>query len=493
MILRNVSIRTCHAYEYMVDKARGYKNVGFIIKDLYNKLYASRREIMFDGDTEAALAYLNGMCVEDTEFYGKFSVDEENKLCNLFWRDTRSLVDYERFRDVLLFNSTYKTNCYEKPLVLFVGFINHLTSVVSGCALLLDENIETYVWVLETFISSMNGKNVTANVKDQKLREKFIEIMWESTTLEEFERSWTDMIKIFTQEHEMSTQRCEGMNKYMKDYTKIGVKLIELVPALVRGQKRLRFKYSETDYKCRYSKHRLSTQLCKLEEDTSKIYTDNVFFVVRKELERVCGLINEVVVQSDGFKTYVMWRHNKVDQRFNAVYFQGESGTPFVCSCQKMEYEGIPCCHIFNVLKHESITKIPTSLVMKRWTINEKCNNEILDTCGLTTNVTEDGESKSRFGYISDRLSKLSFRASSSKEIYEMVSEEVDKLEKKLETMSIVSEVRRQDDGRGRHENHIRDPNVVKTKGKKKEPRRVTGEKGRKCSKCGGYGHNKQR
>ncbi|KAL6205563.1 hypothetical protein ACLB2K_022821 [Fragaria x ananassa] len=216
------------------------------------------------------------------------------------------------------------------------------------------------------------GENVMTNVKDQKLRERFIEIM--------------------------------------------------------------------------YSKHKLSTQLRKLEEDASKIYTDNVFFVVRKEIERVCGLITEAVVQSNGFKTYVMWRHNKVDQRFNVVYFQRESGTPFVCSRQKMEYEGIPCCHIFNVLKHESVTKILSSLVMKRWTISEKCNIEILDTCGLTTNVIEDGESKSRFGYISDMLSKLLFRASSSKEIYEMVSEEVDKLEKKLEAVSIVPKVRRMTD-----------------------------------------------
>ncbi|KAL6204964.1 hypothetical protein ACLB2K_022230 [Fragaria x ananassa] len=154
----SVSIRTYHAYEYLVDKAGGYVNVGFRIKDLYNKLDASRREIMLEGDTEATLSYLNGKGDGEEQFYCKFSVNEDNKLCNLFWRDTRSLVDYESFGDVLLFDTTYKTNCYEKPLVLFVGSSNHLTSIVFGCALLLDETIDTYVWVLETFISSMKGK-----------------------------------------------------------------------------------------------------------------------------------------------------------------------------------------------------------------------------------------------------------------------------------------------------------------------------------------------
>ncbi|XP_004293033.1 PREDICTED: protein FAR1-RELATED SEQUENCE 9-like [Fragaria vesca subsp. vesca] len=277
-----------------------------------------------------------------------------------------------------------------------------------------------------------------------------------------------------------STQRCEGMNKYVKDFLKSGVKLVELVRSFIRALLRLRFTYSEIDFDCRYSKHEMKTQLYMLENDASKIYTDNVFYVVRKEIERVGGLITEAAVQSDGFKTYIMWRHSRVDRRFSVVYFQGEGDPRFVCSCQKMEYEGIPCCHIFNVLKHESISKIPISLKMKRWMIVEKSDAEKLDA-HMVTNVTEDGESKSRFGYISDRLSKLSFHASSSKELYDMVNEEVDKLEKKLEAVSIVPEVRRQEGGCGRHENLIRDPNVVKTKGKKKEQRKTTGKQDRKC------------
>lgn len=88
-VLRNVAIRTCHGYEYLVDKAGGYVNVGFKIKDLYNKIDGERREIMLEGDTEAAFAYLNGKREGDSQFYFQFSVDEENRLCNLFWRDSK--------------------------------------------------------------------------------------------------------------------------------------------------------------------------------------------------------------------------------------------------------------------------------------------------------------------------------------------------------------------------------------------------------------------
>ncbi|XP_024171896.1 protein FAR1-RELATED SEQUENCE 4-like [Rosa chinensis] len=142
----------------MVDQAEGYVNVGFRGKDLYNKLDATRREIMFEGDTRAALACLNGKGDRDQRFFCKFSADEENCLCNLFWRDSTTLIKYGCFGDVFLFDNTYNTNCYEKPLVLFVGCSNHLTSVVFGCALLMDENIKSYTWVLGTFLSSMDGK-----------------------------------------------------------------------------------------------------------------------------------------------------------------------------------------------------------------------------------------------------------------------------------------------------------------------------------------------
>ncbi|XP_050365404.1 protein FAR1-RELATED SEQUENCE 5-like [Argentina anserina] len=523
----NASIRTCHAFEYLVDKVGGYVSVGFRIKDLYNKLDASRREIMLDGDVEAALSYLNGRSGGEENFYCKFSLDEENKLCNLFWRDTRSLIDYENFGDVLLFDSTYKTNRYGKPLLLFVGSSNHLTSIVFGCAFLLDETTETYVWALETFISSMNGKkpiavltdsddsmrgaieivlpgcphrlcswhigkNVNKNVKDPNLKKRFDKIMWKSTTPEEFDRSWSDMIQDFSPKNTKwfdmmygkrqkwveayckgkhfarmrSTQRCEGMNAYMKDFMN-GLKLIEVVPGIVRAQGRLRAKYSDADFNCRHSVHILETQLREMEDDASKIYTDNVFFLVQKELKRVGGLCVKPAVQSDGFKTYIMWKHNRSEQSFEVVYSQGEGGPQFVCSCQKMEYEGIPCCHIFNVLKEEGILKIPTSLIMKRWRIIDKADVGKLDTRRLTGDKNE-ADSKLRFGYVSDMFSKLSFRASSSKETYEMVCEEIVKLERKIDAMFTVSEVHRQQDERGRHDNLIRDPNIVKGKGKKK-------------------------
>lgn len=84
----------------------------------------------------------------------------------------------------------------------------------------------------------------------------------------------------------------KGMNKYVKDYLKSGVKLVELIPAIARAQSRLRFKYSLKDFNTMNSKHILITQLKRLEEHASSIYTDNVSFVVREEIKKSVGTCN---------------------------------------------------------------------------------------------------------------------------------------------------------------------------------------------------------
>ena len=64
-------------------------------------------------------------------------------------------MDYACFGNVLAFDTTYKTNAYKKPLVVLVGVNHHHQTVVFGCALLMDESIATYEWVLETFLIVM--------------------------------------------------------------------------------------------------------------------------------------------------------------------------------------------------------------------------------------------------------------------------------------------------------------------------------------------------
>ncbi|KAL6179587.1 hypothetical protein ACLB2K_051100 [Fragaria x ananassa] len=130
--LRKVSFGTARAYEFLVHQAGGHEFVGFTIRDLYNRVQEENNKMMLD--------------------------DVKGRLANMFWRDGQSYTDYCSYRDVLIFDSTYKTNMYGKPLVVFVGTNNHRGTVIFGYALLVDETEETYNWVLTAFLASMKQK-----------------------------------------------------------------------------------------------------------------------------------------------------------------------------------------------------------------------------------------------------------------------------------------------------------------------------------------------
>ena len=59
---------------------------------------------------------------------------------------------------MLAFDTTYRTNAYKKLLVILVGINHHHQTIVFRYALLVDESVNTYTWVLETFLDAMNNK-----------------------------------------------------------------------------------------------------------------------------------------------------------------------------------------------------------------------------------------------------------------------------------------------------------------------------------------------
>ena len=49
-------------------------------------------------------------------FLYSMQVDQDNGIANFFWRDGRSKLDYDSFRDVVIFDTTYQTNKYNLNL-----------------------------------------------------------------------------------------------------------------------------------------------------------------------------------------------------------------------------------------------------------------------------------------------------------------------------------------------------------------------------------------
>lgn len=72
----------------------------------------------------------------------------------IFWCDGRCGEDYKVFDRVIAFDITYKTNKYQKPLVVITGVNHHRKTIPFDVALIKDEKEETYRWVLEQILEA---------------------------------------------------------------------------------------------------------------------------------------------------------------------------------------------------------------------------------------------------------------------------------------------------------------------------------------------------
>ncbi|KAK3218191.1 hypothetical protein Dsin_012161 [Dipteronia sinensis] len=63
-------------------------------------------------------------------------LDSEEQITNMFWADARMIIDYGQFGDVMSFDTTYKINKENRPLVVFVGLNHHRETVIFRGALM---------------------------------------------------------------------------------------------------------------------------------------------------------------------------------------------------------------------------------------------------------------------------------------------------------------------------------------------------------------------
>ncbi|XP_016200087.1 protein FAR1-RELATED SEQUENCE 5-like [Arachis ipaensis] len=129
---------------YMAGIMGGYSSLGFTRKDAYNYMDRLKHEKVVDGDMNAAIVYLEGKATADPMSMAQYNLTEEGMLGNMFWADGPSRVDFQHFGDVVAFDSTYKKNKYNRPVVIFLGSNNHKQTTIFGFGLVLDETISSY-------------------------------------------------------------------------------------------------------------------------------------------------------------------------------------------------------------------------------------------------------------------------------------------------------------------------------------------------------------
>ncbi|CAN6304506.1 unnamed protein product [Urochloa humidicola] len=355
-------------------------------------------------ETAAVLQELRRRTDEDhSENFHRYELDADHRLKSLFWAGVDSRLDYAFYGDVVVFDTTFQTNRYGAAFVPFVGLSRHRTPVVFGCGVLSDPSLDSYVWLLRSFMLSAaaqgrpppksvitdGGDAVAAAVRavfpDSSHRicswhvERAADGHLRGSPSPEAARDASFMSLVRADDDAAfvrdggfflgmaSDQRTECLATRMHAGLQEGMSLRDLVAHADACACALRRDVAALDAEADRSRVELATAHRCLEEHAARRFTPANFYLVREEIMAIDSF--EVVkTQARGHpifgkKVYVVGFRQ---QRWGVFFYVECSGDAVKCSCRKMEREGLPCRHILCILRHNNSSRIPDCCLLRR-------------------------------------------------------------------------------------------------------------------------------
>lgn len=156
--LGNYGIGVNTTFTFMEKESGGPEKLGFTLQDAYDHAKRVKRETKVqNGDANALMQYFIDKANKEPYFFWKVQLDDEGRIMNFFFRDSRCAQDYHAFGDIISVDTTYRTNRYNLICAPFVGINHHTLNVMFGMTFLSDETTSTFEWLFSTFLESMNG------------------------------------------------------------------------------------------------------------------------------------------------------------------------------------------------------------------------------------------------------------------------------------------------------------------------------------------------
>ncbi|KAG6649266.1 hypothetical protein CIPAW_07G200600 [Carya illinoinensis] len=368
---------------------------------------------------EALTEYFKRMRSQNDGFVYMIDVDEDLRLRNVFWTDARSRAAYEYFGDIITFDTIYLTNRYGMPFVPFVGVNHHGQSILLGAGLLSSEDTSTFVWLFETWLECMNGREPKAIITDQdramksaiamlpeklgshatfnaRLKIAIQSALYDSQTCVEFEMKWGQ----FIQKYDLSdnawlnglynersfwvpvylkgvfwagmstTQRSESMNAFFNGFVHSGTTLKEFVDQFNNALRKKVEVETTADFNSANQTIPCSSAF-RIEKQFQAVYTSAKFKEVQKE---VWGMIlcNCILICKEGcISTYdaldeITTDDDHVKSVKYIVYFNEEE-VDLKCTCALFEMRGILCRHALNVCQMNKIHVLPEKYILDQW------------------------------------------------------------------------------------------------------------------------------
>ncbi|XP_072977790.1 protein FAR1-RELATED SEQUENCE 5-like [Typha angustifolia] len=447
--------------EPVVRQVESQRNVRFLPADYRITLRSKRMRAMQVGDAEAVLKYLQSMQLNDPSFFHGIQVDEDDKLTNIFWADAKSVMDFNYFGDVVCLDTSYKANGYGRPFAPFLGVNHHKKLVMFGAALLYDESVESFKWLLETFKIAMRGKQPKTILTDQSMAiSSAIAAVWPETSHrlcvwqvyqnavknlnhvfqgtktfakdfgrcifeyeeeEEFLPAWQAMLEKYDLRHNEWLAKlfddreswtlvygreifCADMKSTLQGENLSNVLKKYLNPQIdlltfFKYYERLvdEHRYAELQADFHASQSFPRVPPSKMLKQAANLYTPAIFEIFRREFE----VFMDCMLYSSGevgtISEYKIIVGGKPKDYFVRL---DSSDCSVACSCKKFEFIGVQCGHVLKVLDVRNIKELPERYFLERWRRDAKSGKQ-KDPRGVESDPKPSSDSVMRVPLLS--------------------------------------------------------------------------------------------
>ncbi|XP_027358901.1 protein FAR1-RELATED SEQUENCE 5-like [Abrus precatorius] len=420
---KSVSESNCKTVEHLDDL--DYGSAGYE----YKLPFKCTRE-MKEGEIEKIKHHFQIKQSKNPSFFYAFQLDADDQITNIFWADTKMIVDYSDFGDVVCFDSSYKYHRDFRPFAPFLGINNHQQMTIFGAALLYNKSVESLKWLFRVFIEAMSGSKpktfftdqdaITAEaIKDVLPQTNHRVCVWHvyQDALKQLNHisvgsgSFINDLRSFFFYHDEEEDFANAWNALMDKYELWGNEWLHQIYesrdqwAIAYGRQffcadivSMLLRENLTDNLKKHLKH--DSDVLPFFKYLGKVITDWYY----KELEanydmnqRMPPLMGDIITLKHARAPYTPKMFELFQKEYEAclnlvvkdctesgplytykvsIYEQvlefkvtfDSSNETISCSCMKFEYVGVLCCHALKVLDYRNIRIVPTRYILKRWT-----------------------------------------------------------------------------------------------------------------------------
>ncbi|KAL2935278.1 Protein FAR1-RELATED SEQUENCE 11 [Bienertia sinuspersici] len=418
-----------------LEKNLKYGELPFSESDIHN-LYGKVKRMLGVDDEMNLIDYMKSAKEENEMFQYAYTLDEERRLENLFWCHAQSFEWYQKYGDVVVFDTTYKVNSYDMPCGIFVGVDNHGKTILFGCALLRNETISTFKWLKKTFVTMKKSPKTIITDQDPWMSEAissempttkhsfciwhitskfscwFVALLrndyqkwcadfyglYKMTIPMEFELNWSLMVQKYNLQNNkhvlglykvrhfwapaylrdhffggmITTGRSESINAFIKRFVSSHICLIDFVKQLHMVIEGISQGRSHNKVIASLKPVSLNTK-SPLEKQASEVLTPFAFKKFQEEFARATMY---TVKQGENNEFMVKYFEGNTAKQ-HRVFWDGHT---MLCSCKNFEFWGIICRHALRAFMHTDCFNIPPFYLPPRW------HCDVLDV----TNIMEE-------------------------------------------------------------------------------------------------------